>query len=158
MSRQGANQASASARVGRQSAAQAYETLRADPGARLIDVRTRAEWGFVGMPTLEEIGRPIWAVEWKSFPDMAVNPQFYARLSAQLESDRADGAPATHLLFLCRSGARSMDAALGAAEQEAFDGLSLTNVEDGFEGDLDGGMQRGRVNGWKAAGLPWRQS
>jgi rhodanese-related sulfurtransferase len=32
------------------------------------------------------------------------------------------------------------------------------NIAGGFEGDPDGMRHRGLVNGWKAEGLPWRQS
>ena len=32
------------------------------------------------------------------------------------------------------------------------------NVTDGFEGPPDGAGHRGTVAGWKASGLPWRQT
>lgn len=158
VSHPGANPAEAAGRIERIDAAQAFETLRAEPGARLVDVRTRAEWSFVGLPALDAIGRPLWAIEWKNFPEMSPNPRFYEQLSGQIEADRARGDAPTALLFICRSGARSLDAAFGAASRAEFEALRLANVEDGFEGDLDGDRQRGRLNGWKAAGLPWRQS
>lgn len=147
-----------SERIGRVDAASAYEALQADPGARLIDVRTRAEWSFVGVPSLDALGKPLWALEWKSFPDMAPNPGFFQTLEALIDEERQSGAPVTALLFMCRSGARSMDAAMGAAARPAFERLALTNVSDGFEGDLDADGRRSQINGWKAAGLPWRQS
>ena len=38
-------------------AGKVWEALKADPGAQLCDVRTDAEWNFVGLPDLQEIGR-----------------------------------------------------------------------------------------------------
>jgi hypothetical protein len=32
------------------------------------------------------------------------------------------------------------------------------NILEGFEGDLDAQQQRGRIGGWRKAGLPWIQS
>jgi rhodanese-related sulfurtransferase len=58
------------------------------------------------------------------------------------------------VLFLCRSGGRSRNAAV-AMTAAGFG--SCYNVAEGFEGDKDGEGHRGRVGGWKLAGLPWRQ-
>jgi rhodanese-related sulfurtransferase len=58
------------------------------------------------------------------------------------------------MVFLCRSGNRSVGAAEAATE--AGIGPSF-DVLDGFEGALDEHSHRG-VTGWKAVGLPWRQS
>ncbi|HMT49022.1 MAG TPA: rhodanese-like domain-containing protein, partial [Dietzia sp.] len=63
--------------------------------------------------------------------------------------------PDTPVLFLCRSGARS--AAAASAATAAGYGPAY-NVAEGFEGDPDDTGHRGTVNGWKVAGLPWRQS
>lgn len=137
---------------------EAYRILETDPGARLVDVRTRAEWSFVGLPDLGGIGKQVWPIEWASFPGMAANPAFLAELQALAARD--GGGMPSRLLFICRSGARSMAAANLVAG--AFEGEDApercTNVAEGFEGDLDGEGHRGRMNGWKARGLPWRQS
>jgi rhodanese-related sulfurtransferase len=131
--------------------AQAYQILESDPDAVLVDVRTRAEWAFVGMPDLAALDRPVWAVEWVSFPSMTRNPGFLDDVANRL-GDRPSG----RLFFLCRSGARSMAAAQAVAQ--AGLGAHCTNVAEGFEGDLDEAGHRGRRNGWKVRGLPWRQS
>ena len=133
----------------------AWELLKTDSGARLVDVRTRAEWSFVGVPDLAQLERQTVLVEWKSFPQMARNENFVTDLQAAI----SDG-PATHLLFICRSGARSLEAAraVAAAMGEAEHAPVCINVAEGFEGDLNGAAHRGHSNGWKAAGLPWRQS
>jgi len=134
-------------------AAAAWALLEREPKAQLVDVRTVAEWNFVGLPDLSPLGRKVHCVEWQQFPSMAPNPDFVGEASTALQAAGAD--PQTPVLFLCRSGARSRAAAIALTEAgfgQAF------NIAGGFEGDLDGARHRGAVNGWKAAGLPWRQS
>ena len=46
----------------------------------LIDVRTQAEWGFVGVPDLAEVGRSTILVEWAGFPGMSRNPRFVTQV------------------------------------------------------------------------------
>lgn len=135
--------------------AEAYRMLRSEPDSALVDVRTRAEWAFVGLPDLGAIDRPLWQVEWVTFPAMARNPEFVSDLLTC-----AAGKLPERLLFICRSGSRSRAAARAVAEATAGagGGPRCVNVAEGFEGDLDGEGHRGRVNGWKARGLPWRQS
>ncbi len=127
--------------------AEAWTMLEGD-GAALVDVRTDAEFSYVGRPDLSSFGGEPVMLSWQVFPAMAVNPEFADRL-ADLFADRA-----TPLLFLCRSGVRSRYAA--AAAQNA--GFTRTyNILEGFEGDKDGAGHRGTVGGWKIAGLPWSQ-
>jgi rhodanese-related sulfurtransferase len=129
--------------------AEAYRMLVADPGAVLVDVRTAAEWTYVGLPDLSSLGRTTLRAQWQSFPDGAPNPGFLDELSA------AGVSTAAPVLFICRSGARSASAAV-AATQAGY--THAYNVSDGFEGPLDETSHRGSRAGWKAAGLPWRQS
>jgi rhodanese-related sulfurtransferase len=133
--------------------AAAYDLLSSNPGAVLVDVRTRPEWSFVGVPDLQEVGKEPVLLEWQNYPSMQMDPQFPERLQALLAQM---GAPAdAPLLFLCRSGARSRAAAIaltGAGRANCF------NIADGFEGPRDAEGHRGTVAGWKAAGLPWGQS
>ena len=135
--------------------AEAYRILESGPETALIDVRTQAEWAFVGLPDLSALGRPLLPIEWAAFPSMAGNPEFVSELTA-----RMDGEPPARLFFICRSGNRSMAAAQSVAAALAEQGVAAhcTNVAEGFEGDLDQHGHRGRVNGWKARGLPWRQN
>jgi rhodanese-related sulfurtransferase len=131
-----------------------WARLKADPKAVLIDVRTRAEWNFVGTPDLSALGRDTVLIEWQSFPEGRVNAAFVDQLRAKLDELGADGD--TELFFICRSGVRSRHAAIAAT---GADYKRCRNVAEGFEGPLDGNShQRGRNAGWKAAGLPWRQS
>ncbi|SDX16114.1 Rhodanese-related sulfurtransferase [Albimonas donghaensis] len=133
---------------------QAFEAL-SDGDAALVDVRTRAEWAFVGLPDLSPVGAQPVLVEWRRYPDMSPNSDF----AAQLMDAFGDTLPGK-LLFLCRSGGRSQEAALAVSRALAERGAqsACCNVAEGFEGDLDPSGQRGSINGWKVRGLPWRQS
>lgn len=134
-------------------AAETFERLGADPQAVLIDVRTQAEWNFVGVPDLSAIGREPLFLEWQSYPGGAPTADFTGSLQAALEARGASSE--TPLYFLCRSGGRSRAAAIamtGAGYRNCF------NISDGFEGPLDDQRHRGVVDGWKQQGLPWRQS
>jgi rhodanese-related sulfurtransferase len=129
-----------------------WARLKDDVGSILIDVRTRAEWAFVGLPDLAELGKSVVMVEWQTYPDSRINPEFLGRLSAEL--DRIGAQRDTELYFICRSGGRSRM----AAEAMAGKGYSnCHNVADGFEGPLDATRHRGRIAGWKFEGLPWVQ-
>jgi rhodanese-related sulfurtransferase len=131
----------------------AWALLKDNPSAQLVDVRTMAEWSFVGVPDLSGVGREVHCVEWQSFPLMAPNPEFVGQTAETL---RQAGASAdTPVLFLCRSGARSRAAAI-AMTRAGFH--HAYNVAGGFEGDIDPDRHRGNRNGWKASGLPWKQS
>jgi len=128
---------------------EAWEILAKEPGATLVDVRTRPEWGFVGIPDLGNLGKKTVLLSWQNYPEMAVDADFAAKLKAQVGAD-----PASPLLFICRSGARSRSAAI-AATAAGF--ARCYNVSEGFEGDKDGTSHRGQRGGWKVAGLPWVQ-
>jgi rhodanese-related sulfurtransferase len=129
--------------------ATAWKILKDQKDAVLIDVRTRAEWNYVGLPDLDAVGKKPTLIEWQVFPSMQPNPDFVAALSGALPDKEAP------LLFLCRSGARS---AAAAKAMTAAGFSTCLNVADGFEGPLDAQAKRGTAGGWKAAGLPWRQT
>ncbi len=127
---------------------QAWDLLSENPKAQLVDVRTDAEFAYVGSPDLSSLGKEVLSVQWKIFPDMDNNPEFINQVSS---SSVDKDAP---LLFICRSGVRS----LGAAEAMTAAGFrECYNIAGGFEGDRDAEGHRGTVNGWKVDGLPWRQ-
>ncbi len=125
-----------------------WQALAQSDTAVLVDVRTQAEWVFVGVPNLQETGRPLVTIEWQQFPAMAVNEGFLAQLATAVPNKQAA------IFFLCRSGARSQSAAM-MATQSGY--AHAYNVAGGFEGDINQDRQRGCVNGWKADGLPWQQ-
>ena len=121
---------------------EAYELMRSAPGAKLVDVRTRAEIDWVGrVPGAVEI-------EWATYPGMKQNPAFLAALEQQVDKEAL-------VMFLCRSGHRSHGAAQLATQAGYRD---CYNVLEGFEGDRTPNMQRNALNGWRVHGLPWEQS
>ena len=125
---------------------QAWELLSTDPEASLVDVRTHAEWSYVGVPDISSLDKPTAFVEWVGYPDGAKNENF-------VDEVRAAGVERGPVVFLCRSGQRS----IGAAEAATAAGLGPAyNVLDGFEGATDAEGHRGSA-GWRAVGLPWRQ-
>ena len=119
---------------------EAGEIWQLAPGAKLVDVRTRAEWDWVGrIPGAEEI-------EWLSYPTNQPNGHFLVQLNQQVD-------PEALVMFICRSGVRSHNAASLASQagySEAY------NVLEGFEGDKDANGKRGNTGGWRYAGLPWQ--
>lgn len=123
---------------------EAYLLMKeASPAAVLVDVRSHAEWDLTGtIPGSVQI-------EWKTYPGWHPNPHFLPALKSQVD-------PESLVMFICRTGGRSHQAAAAAMEA----GFSnCYNVLEGFEGDLDKSVQqRGKLAGWKAAGLPWVQS
>ncbi len=131
-------------------AQEAWELLTRTEAAQLVDVRTTAEWSFVGLPDLSTLGRPVHCIAWQNFPTMAPNPDFLDDVAAAIGPDQD-----VPVLFLCRSGARSRAAAIAltqAGYKKAF------NIAGGFEGDIDPSRHRGKINGWKAQDLPWTQT
>lgn len=121
---------------------EALTLLQENPDARLVDVRSQAEWSWVGrIPGAVEI-------EWQSFPGMQANPNFLEQLSRKVPKE-------SPVMFICRSGVRSNQAAIAASES----GYSnCFNILEGFEGEKDSSGHRGIQGGWKVAGLPWVQS
>lgn len=127
---------------------EAWDLLRDNPDAVLVDCRTSAEWQWVGVADISGLGRDVVYVEWNA-ANGTHNDGFVDDLVAQ------GVAPGERpVVFLCRSGNRS----IGAAEAATAAGIAPSyNVLDGFEGNLDEFGHRGGT-GWRAIGLPWRQS
>lgn len=121
---------------------EAFEIMQSAPGAKLVDVRTRAELDWVGrVPDAVE-------VEWATYPGMKPNTNFIAQLEQQVDKEAL-------VMFICRSGVRSHSAAI-AATQAGYS--ACYNVLEGFEGDRDAGKHRNVLNGWRKRELPWEQS
>lgn len=120
---------------------EAYEILQSAPGAKLVDVRSRAELDWVG-----RVADSV-HIEWATYPGMRPNPHFVTQLEQQVDKEAL-------VIFLCRSGVRSHHAAAAAAKA----GYSACyNVLQGFEGDRNSENHRSTLGGWRAAGLPWEQ-
>jgi len=127
---------------------ESWNLLKSDADAVLIDVRTDAEFSFVGVADMSSLGKKSIYCSWLHYPSMDLNPDFTSELEHQkFDKDQP-------LLFLCRSGVRSKHAAVAMTEL----GYSKCyNIATGFEGDKDDALQRASHNGWKHAGLPWVQ-
>lgn len=120
---------------------EAHTVLSLAPGSKLVDVRTRAEWDWVGrIPGAVEI-------EWNQYPGSVRNPHFLVELKKRVD-------PEALVMFMCRSGVRSDGAARAATEAGYPD---CYNVLEGFEGDKDASGHRNAIGGWRHAGLPWEQ-
>jgi len=131
---------------------ESWELLSKEGDGQLVDVRTEAEWNFVGVPDLSELKRRVVLIEWQRFP-AGSNPDFVGEVIEALKrTNYRKGAP---LLMLCRSGGRSRAAAI-ALTAEGYG--PCFNIKDGFEGALDPDRHRGTAAGWKAEGLPWTQT
>jgi len=125
---------------------EAWVLLETEPDALLVDVRTEPEWAFVGVPDLTGLGKKLLTVSWNLWPSGEHNNAFV--------DDLREAGVEGPAVFICRSGARSA----AAAEAATAAGLDPAyNVAEGFEGELDEKGHRGRT-GWRARGLPWRQS
>ena len=121
---------------------EAFELLQSAPGAKLVDVRTRAELDWIGhIPGAE-------TVEWVTYPGMKANPNFTAQLNQVVDKESL-------VMFICRSGARSHNATIAATQAGYADSY---NILEGFEGDKNAEDHRNALNGWRAAKLPWKQS
>ena len=129
-----------------------YNQLKSDKAAQLIDVRTMAEWSFIGIPDLNAISKRPHLIEWVQFPSQTMNENFTSNLNQRLEELKLE--KDVKLYFLCRSGSRSQ----AAAQIMTAHGYSnCYNVSHGFEGDLNELHHRGEINGWKFDKLPWAQ-
>ena len=118
---------------------EAFNILQAEPGAVLVDVRSRAELELVGyVPQSTHI-------EWAFYPGMVANADFANQLQKQLDKELT-------LIFMCRTGGRSHSAAV-MANQLGYH--NIYNMLEGFEGEANYLKQRTLINGWKHAGLPW---
>ena len=127
---------------------QAWEMLKDSQNSLLVDVRTNAEWSFVGLPDLSSLNKQVQPISWVLFPAMSPNPQFLQDLMAAHPDKDAP------VLFLCRSGVRSIAAAIAATNA----GYSKCyNILDGFEGHPDESRHRGTSSGWKFDNLAWVQ-
>ena len=132
----------------------AFELLKNDKNSILIDVRTQEEHNFAGIVDASNFDQRMALIQWKFYPDMKMNQKFGDELEAILDKNFTNKDDVKKL-FLCRSGARSDQAAYFATTKGSN---NCFNVISGFEGDHDANKHRGNVNGWKASNLPWIQS
>jgi len=131
------------------SSTKGWEMLAENKSSALVDVRTTEEWSLVGIPIISSLGKELIKIEWLKSPSMVKNTNFKTHLMEQVKDK------STPLIFICRSGGRS----LAAAEEMLEAGYSeCYNIEDGFEGEPDQNGHRGNISGWKFNNLPWGKS
>ena len=130
------------------SSQECFEKLSIEVYSQLIDVRTKPEWIYVGVPDLSSINKKVIFVSWQVYPEMGTNKFFENQiLESNIKKDN-------NLYFICRSGNRSNN----AAEFLTSRGFSnCFNVIDGFEGKLNHNLQRALIDGWQFNNLPWKQ-
>ena len=130
-----------------------WTELSENQNSALVDVRTAQEWAGIGRPDLSDLDKAVAFVEWRRAPDMSINPDFAADLENKLGGTFPD-----RLFFLCRSGARSLEAAAYIQDILSSKGIdcACVNVAEGFEGDPGPTGARATVNGWQFHQLPWQ--
>jgi len=126
----------------------AVERLQNNPQALFVDVRSKAEFKYVGYPENSIL------IPWIDDPDWEPNPEEFSDAVIQ-ELDGRENLSDTEIILICRSGFRSNEA-LKCLENKGF--TQVSHVASGFEGDLDENDHRGNLNGWRHDGMPWSQS
>ena len=126
----------------------AVERLQNNPQALFVDVRSKAEFKYVGYPENSIL------IPWIDDPDWEPNPEAFSDAVMQ-ELDGRENLSDTKIILICRSGFRSNEA-LKCLENKGF--TQVSHVASGFEGDLDENDHRGNLNGWRHDGMPWSQS
>jgi len=126
----------------------AVERLQSNSQALFVDVRSKAEYKYVGFPENSIL------IPWIDDPDWEPNPEAFSDLVMQ-ELDGRENLSDTEIILICRSGFRSNEA-LKCLENKGF--TQVSHVASGFEGDLDENDHRGNLNGWRHDGMPWSQS
>ncbi len=124
---------------------EAYEFVRRDPDALLVDCRSDIEFLFVG----HSVG--ALHVPWNDGPDWEVNPHFVGQVKKLAGTNHAT----RPIVLICRSGNRSQEAG-EALEKAGF--ARVYHVQHGFEGELDENHHRNAKSGWRHDGLPWEQT
>ena len=125
--------------IRQQNPPEAYETLKSNPGALYLDVRTEGE--FAAGHAAGAINIPVMVARGPG--QMQLNPDFVEVAEKAIPRDRK-------LVVGCMAGGRSQRAC-EMLEDAGF--IDLTNVVGGFGGQRDA-SGKVVVAGWKEAGLP----
>jgi len=125
-----------------------------------LDVRTREEVNFLGMPSVVDANIPYMVMDsmhsWddkKGVYKLEPNSEFVSLVAERVKTKGMQKDDT--IIVMCRSGDRSSR----AADLLAKAGYTkVYSIVDGFEGDIaKDGPNAGRraVNGWKNSDLPW---
>jgi hypothetical protein len=118
----------------------------------LIDVRSNGEWRDRGVVDLSDLQERVILCEWRYYPSMTFNLNFFDELSKKLDFEVIES-----LYFMCAAGIRSQEAVLYTRVkcEELGVKVNCINISDGYEGNTNSIFNFGRASGWKASGLPW---
>ena len=133
----------------------AFEILAENKESLLVDVRTDAEFKFVGIVDSSKLSNETLLLPLLNFPNMSENSDFIKNLENHTKEISPQNHKNLQIFFICKTGGRSNSSA-NIANELGFS--NCYNIINGFEGDLDHNNQRGNINGWKAEKLPWKQS
>ena len=87
------------------SSRECFEKLSKEDNSHLVDVRTKPEWFYIGVPNLELLQKKTVCVAWQTYPDMKINVNFESEiLDSRIKKQDS-------IFLICRSGHRSLDAA-----------------------------------------------
>ena len=125
-----------------------------------LDIRTRAEINFLGMPSNADANIPYFTPDsWDNFDSkkkvfkLAPNSNFLTAVEDRLKAKGLSKDDA--IVLMCRSGSRSAKAA-NLMKKAGY--KKVYTVVDGYEGDKSkSGATKGQraVNGWKNSNMPW---
>lgn len=141
-------------------AVETYEMMQKDPSVILVDVRTPAEWQFVGYTPMAQIMIPSVKFDFSEMDDKkprykdVVNENFVSEFEAKLFDIGAD--KESTFVIMCRSGATRAQPAAKMLDQYGYKNVYI--MTDGFEGGKSKtGEHKGyRLKaGWKYNGFPW---
>jgi rhodanese-related sulfurtransferase len=121
----------------------AWEEMQRTSDALFVDVRMEIESLYVGRPP------GVVNIAWYEYPDLTPDPAGFVA-AVEREAGRKD----RPVYLICRSGKRTVDAAK-ALDAAGFS--DVTNIKEGFEGELDDAFHRSTNSGWRFHGLPWEQ-
>lgn len=134
------------------SSKEAFEEIKSNVGALLIDVRSELEWKKIGIPDLGDLNERLVLLELQSMPSMEINQNFLADLEEAFSNRNVK-----NVMFMCKAGVRSQAAAVKSLSVllNANKSIKICNVSDGFEGK-GVSIFGGKTSGWKNSGLPWK--
>ena len=134
------------------SSKEAFEEIKSNLGALLIDVRSELEWKKIGIPDLGDLNENLVLLELQSMPSMEYNQNFLVELEEVLNDKNVN-----NVMFICKAGVRSQAAAVQSMGVllNKNESIKICNISDGFEGK-GFSIFGDKASGWKNSGLPWK--
>jgi rhodanese-related sulfurtransferase len=134
------------------SAIESFAELTAEESKSfLVDVRSNGEWRTKGIASLSPFQKRVIFCEWRRYPSMEINENFFDDLVKDLDLSKID-----NFYFICAAGIRSKEALMHTRVKLKGIGavVNCINVSDGFEGNTGQIFTFGKSSGWRASGLP----